>query len=60
MLIAGLTLLPALFAIFGRVAFWRFNPKYGEMVKGKRTIWRKVADVVTAKPLTFLIPVILV
>lgn len=60
MLIAGLTLLPALFAIFGRVAFWPFIPKYGERVKEKRTIWRKVADVVTAKPLTFLIPVVLV
>lgn len=59
MLIAGLTLLPALFALFGRVAFWPFIPRYGDVVKEKRTIWRKVADAVTAKPVRFLAPVLL-
>ena len=31
MLIAGLTLLPALFALIGRKAFWPVIPKYGEV-----------------------------
>ena len=30
MLIAGLTLLPALFAVIGRKAFWPVIPKYGD------------------------------
>lgn len=60
MLIAGLTLLPALFALTGRKAFWPFIPKYGDVQKGKKSFWGKVADRVTKRPVAFLIPITLV
>ena len=59
MLIAGLTLLPALFAVIGRKAFWPVIPKYGEETVEKKTIWGKVAAVVTKKPWQFMIPILL-
>lgn len=55
MLAAGLTLLPSLFALAGRKAFWPSIPKYGEEAKtGKRTIWSRVAGAVTKRPVVFL------
>ena len=59
MLIAGLTLLPALFAVIGRKAFWPVIPKYGETTVEKKSIWGKVAAVVTKKPWQFMIPILL-
>lgn len=59
MLIAGLTLLPALFAVIGRKAFWPVIPKYGEETKEKKTIWGKVANTVTKRPVLFMIPITL-
>lgn len=57
MLIAGLTLLPALFAVIGRKAFWPVIPKYGEETKEKTTLWGKVAHTVTKRPILFMIPI---
>ncbi|MGG0670079.1 MMPL family transporter [Lederbergia citrisecunda] len=59
MLVAGLTLLPALFALIGRKAFWPVIPKYGEKTVEKKTVWGKVAAVVTKKPFLFMIPILL-
>ncbi|MFC5603651.1 MMPL family transporter [Sporosarcina koreensis] len=59
MLIAGLTLLPALFAVIGRKAFWPVIPKYGEKTVEKKTVWGKVAAVVTKKPFLFMVPILL-
>ncbi|KXH78314.1 MMPL family transporter [Sporosarcina sp. HYO08] len=59
MLIAGLTLLPALFALIGRKAFWPVIPKYGEESVEKATVWSKVASTVTTKPLRFFITIML-
>ena len=59
MLIAGLTLLPALFALIGRKAFWPVIPKYGEVTKDKKTIWGKIAKNVTERPFVFMIPITL-
>lgn len=59
MLIAGLTLLPALFAVVGRKAFWPVIPKYGEETKEKTTIWGKIAKVVTNRPVLFMVPITL-
>lgn len=58
MLIAGLTLIPALFAIAGRRAFWPKIPAYGEQAREKKTIWARVAEKVTGRPVAFLVPVI--
>ncbi|WP_172372860.1 MMPL family transporter [Sporosarcina jiandibaonis] len=59
MLIAGLTLLPALFALIGRKAFWPVIPKFGEETIEKKTFWGKVAGKVTKRPVLFLIPITL-
>lgn len=59
MLIAGLTLLPALFALIGRKAFWPVIPKYGEEKIEKTKIWGKIANKVTKRPVLFMIPITL-
>lgn len=66
-LIAGLTLIPALFALVGRKAFWPFVPKLQENTAGASTIkpagmWGKIGSFVTRKPgvtaVLLLIPLI--
>jgi putative drug exporter of the RND superfamily len=52
MLVAGLTLLPALLAIFGRAAFWPSKPKPGASSTG---IWGKIATRVMKKPAAALL-----
>jgi RND superfamily putative drug exporter len=47
MLLAGLTLLPALLAIFGRAAFWPSKPKAGASSTG---LWGKIASRVVKRP----------
>ncbi len=49
-LLAGLTLIPALFTIFGRRAFWPFIPKVGEETIEKNRFWGIVGELVTNKP----------
>lgn len=49
-LLAGLTLIPALFALFGRRAFWPFIPTVGEETLKKNRFWGAVGRLVTAKP----------
>ena len=47
MLLAGLTLLPALLAIFGRAAFWPTKTKAGT---GKAGVWGRVAVRIVRRP----------
>ncbi|GEN44551.1 MMPL family transporter [Alkalibacillus haloalkaliphilus] len=49
-LIAGLTLVPALFTAFGRRAFWPDKPKVGEDTLEKNRFWSKMGNWVTKKP----------
>ena len=52
MLLAGLTLLPALLAIFGRAAFWPSKPKAGASSTG---LWGKIASRVVKRPAAALL-----
>jgi len=52
MLIAGLTLLPALLAIFGKAAFWPSKPKPGTSSTG---VWGKIATRVMKRPAAALL-----
>ncbi len=52
MLLAGLTLLPALLAIFGRAAFWPSKPKAGSSSAG---LWGKIASRVVRRPAVALV-----
>ena len=58
--LAGLTLLPALFAVAGAKAFWPFNPRKVANKPKKEGMWHRVARFVTDKPLVSMIPVIVV
>ena len=50
-MLASVTLVPALFTLFGRKSFWPKIPKVGEHQRTKATFWSKTANYVTAKPL---------
>jgi uncharacterized membrane protein YdfJ with MMPL/SSD domain len=53
MLLAGLTLLPALMALFGRAFFWPVGPKPvadGESVGSGTTLWTRLGRAVVARP----------
>ena len=52
MLLAGLTLLPALLAIFGRAAFWPTRTRAGT---GKVGVWGRIAARVVRRPAAALI-----
>ncbi|GEL06465.1 MMPL family transporter [Rummeliibacillus stabekisii] len=61
MLIAGLTLMPALFAIAGKKSFWPSNPrKRAEKRVGKKGFWHRLGRFVTEKPWIALAPIVLV
>ncbi|WP_413364469.1 MMPL family transporter [Lysinibacillus sp. 3P01SB] len=49
-ILASITLVPALFTLFGRKAFWPKVPKYGEQKEVKHGIWGGVAKFVVNKP----------
>lgn len=49
-MIASITLVPALFQLFGRRSFWPKVPKAGEEEKISNGLWGRVARFVTTKP----------
>ncbi|MGZ4461761.1 MAG: MMPL family transporter [Gaiellaceae bacterium] len=51
LLLAGLTLLPALISIFGRAVFWPSKPKPGKIYRG---LWGQIAGRIVRRPATTL------
>ncbi|WP_404332484.1 MMPL family transporter [Mesobacillus maritimus] len=49
-MIASVTLVPALFTLFGRKSFWPKVPRVGDETVKKNSIWSKVARFVVNKP----------
>ncbi|WP_226035404.1 MMPL family transporter [Aquibacillus saliphilus] len=49
-IIASITLVPALFTLFGRKAFWPKVPKFGQEKNVKHGIWGPIAKFVVNKP----------
>lgn len=49
-LLAGLTLIPALFALLGRRAFWPSIPKLNEEKKQQHKLWGRVSNIVVKRP----------
>ncbi|MEH7113133.1 MMPL family transporter [Neobacillus niacini] len=58
---ASITLVPALFALFGRKSFWPKVPRVGEESVKSNSIWSKIGKFVVKKPVTsvFVIGIIL-
>lgn len=54
-MLASVTLVPALFAFFGRKSFWPVVPKVGDRTVKDNAIWSKVGRFVTQKPVVSLI-----
>jgi uncharacterized membrane protein YdfJ with MMPL/SSD domain len=54
MLVAGLTLVPAVLVLLGRRAFWPYVPRYGETHASDRGFWAGVAAFVARQPLAVL------
>jgi len=50
-MVASITLVPALFALFGRKAFWPRVPKFGHDKEVKHGIWGAIAKFVVNKPM---------
>jgi len=49
-LLAGLTLIPSIFALMGRRAFWPFIPKIEDTPEKKKGFWYKVSRLVMKRP----------
>lgn len=49
-MISGITLIPALFTIFGRRSFWPKVPQVGEDEQATSSLWSKVGHFVATKP----------
>lgn len=54
-MISSVTLIPALFTIFGRNAFWPKIPQVGDEHIKQSSLWSKVAKFVTTKPIISVI-----
>lgn len=50
-LVAGLTLIPAMFALLGRRAFWPVIPKVGDVSLKEKSLWNRIAGLVVSKPI---------
>lgn len=50
-MIASITLVPALFALFGRKSFWPKIPKVGESTEKANSLWGKIGSFVVRKPI---------
>ncbi|RIW32490.1 MMPL family transporter [Bacillus salacetis] len=49
-MVASITLVPALFTLFGRKSFWPKVPKYGGKIGVKHAFWGSIARFVVKKP----------
>lgn len=49
-LLAGLTLIPSIFALMGRKAFWPFVPKVEKDAKHKVGVWSRISKQVMKRP----------
>lgn len=58
-LIFGLILLPAVLAVSGRSIFWPFIPHPGRTQQPKASLWRRLAALVTRKPVPVVVAAII-
>ena len=56
-MLAGLTLLPALLTIIGRRSFWPAVPRFGDEDRSRRSLYHRVGEVVTGRPIMTIVAV---
>jgi len=54
-MLASVTLVPALFTIFGRKSFWPIVPKVGQPTVTRSSFWSKVGGFVVKKPIASVV-----
>jgi len=54
-MLAGLTLLPALLTIVGRRSFWPVIPRFGSEDRSRRSVYHRVGEVVTGRPVATVV-----
>ncbi|MGA0122057.1 MAG: MMPL family transporter [Gaiellales bacterium] len=54
-MIAGLTLLPALLTIVGRRSFWPAVPRFGSADRSRRSVYHRVGEIVTGRPIATVV-----
>lgn len=57
---ASVTLIPALFTLFGRKSFWPRVPKYGEKEVKANSLWSKIASFVVNKPVIAAVSILVI
>lgn len=57
-MLSALTLLPSLFTVVGRNAFWPKIPRVGDEAVASSSLWRKVGRMVTNKPVVSAIVIL--
>lgn len=56
-MLAGLTLLPALLTIIGRRSFWPVVPRFGDEDRSRRSLYHRVGELVTGRPIATVVAV---
>src|SRR5699024_9754518 len=59
-LLAGLTLIPSIFTLMGRKAFWPFIPKVKKEKTIKKGLWAKVGKLVNKHPAFIAVSLLIV
>ncbi len=59
-MLAAVTLIPALFTLFGRKSFWPRIPKYGETEVKANSLWSKIASFVVHKPIVAAVSILVI
>lgn len=59
-MIASITLVPALFTLFGRKSFWPKVPKFGDTEVKTNTLWSKIGTFVVNKPIVAALTILVI
>ncbi|MFJ8066907.1 MMPL family transporter [Psychrobacillus sp. NPDC096426] len=59
-MLASVTLIPALFTLFGRKSFWPKIPKFGDTEVKANTLWGKIGSFIVKKPVISALAVLVI
>lgn len=59
-MLASVTLIPALFTLFGRKSFWPKVPKFGDTEVRKNALWNKIGSFVVRKPIISALSILII